>query len=101
MNKKKLKDTGFKDCNNNPIKEGDILIGKTDELYPNFGLTGLYERGFVNRHIMLHNPSIPDQFKKGWFWNGQRLESVAKNVIKIGNILDNPELLLVREKLYE
>lgn len=92
-----MEKTGFHDSRGVIILEGDILVGKTDQLNPRYGTPGLYERDYVTKHKAVNNPLIDKRLTKGWFWNGHRLDSVAKNTIIIGNIFTNPELLLVKE----
>lgn len=83
-----LRKTGYKDCADNDIIEGDILVGKSDHLHKDTPmlLLPVRERDFVKMNL---NPSVPE-----WLWNGHFLKSVAANVYKVGNIFDNPELLL-------
>lgn len=92
--KKKGKKTDFKDMHGKPIFEGDILVGKTDREHP-MSIGALYERGHVHRHPMANNPIIEGS-TDGWFWHGHKLDSVAKNVVKIGSIFETPEKLLFR-----
>lgn len=80
--------TGFKDMNGTTIMEGDICVGKSDRMHPFKGddiKVGI-ERDYVRRNL---NDSAP-----GWIWNGSFLRSTAPNLLIVGNIFDNPDLLL-------
>ena len=114
MKKFKSVFTGYKDMFGEKIFEGDILVGKTDDLHPasvSFkraveGLAGdlielvqSKERDFVKWNYWPPNQEIPREGNNignihYWNWKGHDLKSVAINVKKVGSIFKNPELIM-------
>lgn len=87
-----LQATPYFDCNGQPISEGDILAGRSDYLNGFSIAQGSIARGIERDFVRMNlNPNVPE-----WLWNGQFLKTCAKNTKVIGNLLDNPELMLDR-----
>lgn len=86
--------TGFLDMNKKEIFIGDICVGKNDRLHPLQQVNDqLYEAGLERDYVRKNGSPHVQEF----IWGGTFLKSVAPNLLKVGNIFDNPELLLEAE----
>lgn len=87
-----LRATPYFDRDGQVISEGDILAGKADYLNGFSVSQGSIARGIERDFVRMNlNPNVQE-----WLWNGTFLRHAAKNTKIIGNLLDNPELMLDR-----